>query len=68
MYPTGWKLIPAQNSPQGKRQFSISRRGEYVGAGELMYLPQGGICYLRWIYTEEMGRTRSYLIPDKKEI
>lgn len=40
-------------NPQGKRQFTVKRYGEYVGAGELVYLPQGEMCYLRWIYTEE---------------
>lgn len=39
-------------NPKGLCEFSITLEGEYVGAGALVYLPQGKIAYLKWIYIE----------------
>lgn len=46
-------VVYGEKNPQGRQEFSIHCCGEYVGAGELAYLPLGEMCYLRWIYTEE---------------
>lgn len=47
-------------NPKGLCEFSISSQGKYVGAGALVFLPQGGICYLKWIYIEDSEQRKGY--------
>ncbi len=45
-------------SESGLSEFSVRLNGEFVGAGALVYLPQGDIAYLKWIFIldEYQGR------------
>lgn len=45
-------------SESGLAEFSVFLSGEFVGAGALVYLPQGDIAYLKWIFIldEYQGR------------
>lgn len=47
-------------NPKGLREFTISAEGKPVGAGALVYLPQGGICYLKWIYIYDTEQGKGY--------
>lgn len=40
--------------------FDIFEEKDFVGAGCLMYPPQGGICYLKWIFVEEKYHGKGY--------
>lgn len=40
--------------------FSIYVGDTYVGAGEIVYLPQGTIAYLKWIYIEKDFQRKGY--------
>ncbi|MGN1119294.1 MAG: GNAT family N-acetyltransferase [Oscillospiraceae bacterium] len=49
-----------ERTPKGIREFSIICGGKTVGAGALAYLPQVGICYLRWIYIHDNEQRKGY--------
>ena len=49
----------ADNS-KGMRVFSICIDHRCVGAGEIVYLPQGEVCYLKWIYIDEGEQGKGY--------
>lgn len=44
----------------GLREFSICTGGRRIGAGALVYLPQGDMCYLKWIYIEGSEQGKGY--------
>lgn len=54
------QVVFSETNPRGKRGFKIAVGGKAVGEGELIYLPQGGICYLKWIYVYEEFRCGGY--------
>lgn len=39
-------------NPKGLCDFTVCAEGKKAGAGALVYLPQGDMCYLKWIYIE----------------
>ncbi|MBQ7783301.1 MAG: GNAT family N-acetyltransferase [Oscillospiraceae bacterium] len=45
---------------KGLQEFSIVADGKDVGAGALVYLPQGEICYLKWIYIYDTEQRKGY--------
>lgn len=45
---------------KGLQEFTISVTGKPVGAGALVYLPQGEICYLKWIYIYDSEQGKGY--------
>ena len=45
---------------KGLCEFSVFCEDRYVGAGALVYLPQGEVCYLKWIYIEGSEQGRGY--------
>lgn len=47
-------------NPKGLQEFTVSADGKPVGAGALVYLPQGGICYLKWIYIYDAEQGKGY--------
>ncbi len=47
-------------NPKGLQEFTVSAAGKPVGAGALVYLPQGGICYLKWIYIYDTEQGKGY--------
>lgn len=42
------------------QEFTITADGKTVGAGALVYLPQGEICYLKWIYIYDTEQGKGY--------
>lgn len=40
-------------SPGGCREFAAVNNGQEIGWGQVHFLPQGDIAYLRWIYIDE---------------
>ena len=49
-----------ESNPKGMCNFSIYYEGVYVGAGALVYLPQGNIAYLKWIYIEDIHQGKGH--------
>lgn len=47
------KLTWKELSPGGCREFAAVCDGQEVGWGQVHFLPQGEIAYLRWIYIDE---------------
>lgn len=47
-------------NPKGLQEFTITADGKAVGAGALVYLPQGGIGYLKWIYIYDTEQGKGY--------
>lgn len=47
-------------NPKGLQEFTITADGKTVGAGALVYLPQGEICYLKWIYIYDTEQGKGY--------
>lgn len=47
-------------SPKGLQEFSVTAEGKAVGAGALVYLPQGKISYLKWIYIYDTEQGKGY--------
>lgn len=47
-------------NPKGLCGFSIFVNNTYVGAGEIAFLPQGSIAYLKWIYIEGDYQRKGY--------
>ncbi len=47
-------------NPKGLQEFTITADGKMVGAGALVYLPQGEICYLKWIYVYDTEQGKGY--------
>ena len=45
---------------KGLCNFYIVVNGKRVGAGSFVYLPQGSICYLKWIYIEACYKGKGY--------
>lgn len=45
---------------KGLQEFTIEAEGRSVGAGALVYLPQGEICYLKWIYVCDTEQGKGY--------
>ena len=48
--------------------FSICIDDRCVGAGEIVYLPQGEICYLKWIYIDESEQGKGYATAAVKKL
>ncbi len=42
--------------------FDIIAQSKKVGAGSFVFLPQGKICYLKWIYIEDEFKKKGYAI------
>ena len=57
----------ADNS-KGMSVFSICIDDRCVGAGEIVYLPQGEICYLKWIYIDESEQGKGYATAAVKKL
>lgn len=55
-------------NPKGLQEFSIKADGKDVGAGALVYLPQGEICYLKWIYIYDTEQGKGYATSALKSI
>ena len=49
-----------ESNSKGLQEFTLLADGNAVGAGALVYLPQGGICYLKWIYIYEKEQGKGY--------
>lgn len=47
-------------NPKGLQEFTMETEGRYVGAGAVVYLPQGEICYLKWIYVCDTEQGKGY--------
>lgn len=47
-------------NPKGLQEFTITADGKTVGAGAIVYLPQGEICYLKWIYVYNTEQGKGY--------
>lgn len=47
-------------NPRGLQNFSIFTGGNWIGAGALVYLPQGKICYLKWIFIDGKQQGKGY--------
>ena len=45
---------------KGLCEFTVYAEKRAVGAGAVVYLPQGGICYLKWIYIYENEQRKGY--------
>lgn len=58
----------AETNPKGLQEFAIKANGETVGAGALVYLPQGEICYLKWIYIYDTEQGKGYASSALKTI
>ncbi|MBQ3161321.1 MAG: GNAT family N-acetyltransferase [Oscillospiraceae bacterium] len=57
-----------ETNPKGLQEFTIIADGKDVGAGALVYLPQGEICYLKWIYIYETEQGKGYASAALKTI
>jgi len=57
-----------ETNPKGLQEFSIKTGGKDVGAGALVYLPQGEICYLKWIYIYDNEQGKGYASSALKTI
>lgn len=57
---TGITVSYQPANPKGLCGFSIFAQGKKVGAGALVYLPQGDMCYLKWIYIDRMEQGKGY--------
>lgn len=55
-------------NPKGLQEFTITADGKAVGAGALVYLPQGEICYLKWIYIYDTEQGKGYASSALKTI
>ena len=53
---------------KGLQEFEIKADGKDVGAGALVYLPQGEICYLKWIYIYDNEQGKGYASSALKTI
>ncbi len=53
-------VIYGETNPKGLQEFMINTGGKTVGAGALVYLPQGEICYLKWIYIYDTDQGKGY--------
>lgn len=51
-----WKAL----SPGDCREFAAAAGGQEVGWGQVHFLPQGDIAYLRWIYIDESRQHQGY--------
>ncbi|MCI7768212.1 MAG: GNAT family N-acetyltransferase [Oscillospiraceae bacterium] len=49
-----------EKNPKGLQEFRIYFGDKSVGAGEMTYLPQGKICYLKWIYINDSEQRKGY--------
>lgn len=47
-------------NPKGLQEFTINANNRAVGAGAVVYLPQGEICYLKWIYIYDTEQGKGY--------
>jgi len=47
---------------KGLCEFDIIAQSKKVGAGSFAFLPQGKICYLKWIYIEDEFKNKGYAI------
>lgn len=52
----GMNIPYGDMSSAGTQDISFYHNGSHVGGGNLHYLPQGKVCFLRWIYTNEAFR------------
>lgn len=68
LYSDTTELIFGKTSSKGVCEFSIRVDSERVGAGELVYLPQGGICYLKWIFVFEQFKRNGYSTSALREL
>lgn len=59
-YSGNVNLLFGKTNLKGVCGFKIQTEKETIGAGELVYLPQGGICYLKWIFISEQFKRKSY--------
>lgn len=57
-----------KTNPKGVCEFSIEACSEKIGAGELVYLPQGGICYLKWVFVFEQFKRKGYAASALREL
>lgn len=62
------ELVFGVTNSKGVCGFTIKADGETVGAGELVYLPQGGICYLKLIYIFEQYQRKGYAASALREL
>ena len=53
---------------KGLQEFTVINEDKAVGAGALVYLPQGDICYLKWIYIYEAEQRKGYASSALKTI
>lgn len=47
-------------NPRGLQEFSLFAGGNWVGAGALVFLPQGKMCYLKWVYIDGNQQGKGY--------
>lgn len=47
-------------NPCGLQNFSIYAEENWIGSGALVYLPQGKMCYLKWIFIDGKQQGRGY--------
>lgn len=45
---------------RGLQNFSVFADGAWIGAGALVFLPQGKICYLKWIFIDGKQQGKGY--------
>lgn len=57
-----------ETNPKGLQEFEIKANRKNVGAGALVYLPQGEICYLKWIYIYDNEQGNGYASSALKTI
>ena len=57
-----------ETNPKGLQEFEIKANRKNVGAGALVYLPQGEICYLKWIYIYDNEKGNGYASSALKTI
>lgn len=57
-----------EKNRKGLCEFTVFADDKSVGAGALVYLPQGGICYLKWIYIYETEQGKGYASAALKTI
>lgn len=62
------QILFSSINPNGKGGFKIAVGGKIVGEGELIYLPEGGICYLKWIVVYEEFRCCGYASAALREL
>lgn len=59
-FETNIEIRYSEVNEKGLCGFSIFIDNTYIGAGEIVYLPQEKIAYLKWIYIEKESQQKGY--------